>query len=176
MPVAQKDTDPSRRMSTIHLAHLHSVAVLRQTWPEPASMPFCSEGVSPMDFSPRPINLHAKLPRLADALEWVATLIEAFAILILILGTLRFLYHFVGAEWRLTSGVDDMEEVATARVVLAHYILTGLEMFIVADLIMLVLTMSMGSLFFLALLVVVRTGISYFLEHEIRALKQRDDG
>jgi uncharacterized membrane protein len=66
-----------------------------------------------------------------------------------------------------------MTELSAARIVMAHYILTGLEVFIVADLIMLVLTMSLVNLLFLALLVIVRTGISYFLEHEIRALEER---
>lgn len=128
-----------------------------------------------MDFSQRPVNLQAHLPRLAEGLEWVAALIEAFAILLLVLGILRFLYHFVCAEWRLTSGMDDMSEMASARILLAHYILTGLEVFIVADLIMLVITMSLENLLFLSLLVIVRTGISYFLEHEIRALEKRDE-
>jgi len=128
-----------------------------------------------VDFSQRPVNLQAHLPRLAEALEWVAALIEALAVLLLILGVLRFLYHFLYAEWRVTSGLDDMSEMATARIVLAHYILTGLEIFIVADLIMLVITMSLENLLFLSLLVIVRTGISYFLEHEIRALQRRDD-
>lgn len=128
-----------------------------------------------MDFSQRPVNLQVHLPHLAAALEWVAALIEAFAILMLVLGTLRFIYQWVRAEWRLTSGMDDLADMAAARIVLAHYILTGLEVFIVADLIMLVLTMSLENLLFLALLVIVRTGISYFLEHEIRALEKRDD-
>jgi uncharacterized membrane protein len=65
--------------------------------------------------------------------------------------------------------------MASARILLAHYILTGLEVFIVADLIMLVITMSLENLLFLSLLVIVRTGISYFLEHEIRALEKRDE-
>ncbi|MFN4128975.1 MAG: DUF1622 domain-containing protein [Paracoccaceae bacterium] len=107
-------------------------------------------------------------------MEWAAALIEALAIFVLILGTLRFLYYFVLAEWRLAFGMDDMSALAAARIIMAHYILTGLELFIVADLIMLVLTLSLTNLVFLALLVIVRTGISYFLEHEIRALESRD--
>lgn len=128
-----------------------------------------------MDVDQRPVNLQVHLPRLAEALEWAAALIEAAAIVILVLGTLRFLYHFGLAELRLTSGRDDMSELAAARIVMAHYILAGLEVFIVADLIMLVLTMSLINLLFLTLLVIVRTGISYFLEHEIRALEAREE-
>ena len=126
-----------------------------------------------MELGQRPVNLQVHLPGLASAMEWAVALIEAFAILILIVGTLRFFYHFVIAEWRLTFGLDNMSELAAARIVMAHYILTGLELFIVADLIMLVLTLSITSLLFLALLVIVRTGISYFLEYEIRALEAR---
>lgn len=120
------------------------------------------------------MNLQTHLPQLAKSMEWAATLIETFAILILVLGTLRFLYHFARAEWRLVVGLNNMSELAAARVIMAHYILTGLELFIVADLIMLVLTLSLTNLVFLVLLVIVRTGISYFLEHEIRALEARD--
>lgn len=126
-----------------------------------------------MDLGRRAVNLQAHLPRFAEGMEWAAALIEAFAILVLILGSLRFLYHFARAEWRLALGMDEMPALASARIVMAHYILTGLELFIVADLIMLVLTLSLTNLVFLVLLVIVRTGISYFLEHEIRALESR---
>lgn len=135
---------------------------------------FPCEWSTPMDLGRRPVNLQAHLPRYAEGMEWAAALIEALAIFILILGTLRFLYYFVLAEFRLAFGMDDMSALASPRIVMAHYILTGLELFIVADLIMLVLTLSLTNLVFLALLVVVRTGISYFLEHEIRALESRD--
>jgi uncharacterized membrane protein len=127
-----------------------------------------------MDFGQRPATLQAHLPQLAAALEWAAAFIEACAIAILILGFLRFFYHFARAELRRAPKVEGTSEVAAARIVLAHYILSALEVFIVADLIMLVLSLSMESLLFLAVLVLVRTGISYFLEHEIRALEARN--
>jgi uncharacterized membrane protein len=127
-----------------------------------------------MDFGQRPATLQAHLPQLAAALEWAAAFIEACAIAILILGFLRFFYHFARAELRQAPKVEGTSEIAAARIVLAHYILSALEVFIVADLIMLVLSLSMESLLFLAVLVLVRTGISYFLEHEIRALEARN--
>jgi uncharacterized membrane protein len=127
-----------------------------------------------MDFGQRPATLQAHLPQLAAALEWAAAFIEACAIAILILGFLRFFYHFARAVLRRAPKVEGTSEVAASRIVLAHYILSALEVFIVADLIMLVLSLSMESLLFLAVLVLVRTGISYFLEHEIRALEARN--
>ena len=127
-----------------------------------------------MEFIERPVTLQEHLPRLANGLEWAATAIEVFAVLILISGFLRFVVYFLRGELRWNTGIAGTREMAAARIVLARYILSALEVFIVADLIMLVLTMSMASLLFLALLVIVRTVISYFLEHEIRALEARN--
>ena len=127
-----------------------------------------------MDLVQRPVMLQEHLPRLAGWLEWAATLIEVFAVLILISGFLRFVVYFLRGELRWNTGLAGTREMAVARIVLARYILSALEVFIVADLIMLVLTMSLSSLLFLGLLVVIRTLISYFLEHEIRALEERN--
>ncbi len=126
-----------------------------------------------MEFGQLPVILQEHFPRLAGTLEWLATVIEIFAILILISGMLRFAFYFLRGELRWNAGVAGTEEMASARIVLARYILSALEVFIVADLIILVLTMSLESLLFLALLVAVRTVISYFLEHELRALETR---
>jgi uncharacterized membrane protein len=134
----------------------------------------CQERTPAMELGERPVNLRVHVPWLAEALEWVAGAIEGFAILILVFGMLRFVFYFLRNEMRWKAGVEGTTDMAAARIILAHYILSALEVFIVADLIMLVLTMSMGNLLFLALLVIVRTGVSYFLEHEIRALEARD--
>lgn len=128
-----------------------------------------------MEFGQRPVILQEHLPRFAEVLEWLATGVEVFAVLILISGLLRFAAYFLRGEMRWKTGLQGTAEMAAARVVLARYILSALEVFIVADLILLVLTMSMESLLFLALLVIVRTLISYFLEHEIRALEARGE-
>ena len=128
-----------------------------------------------MEFGQRPVILQEHLPRLVGVLEWLATVIEVFAVLILVSGVVRFAFYFLRGEFRWNTGVAGTAEMAAARIVLARYILTALEVFIVADLILLVLTMSLESLLFLALLVIVRTVISYFLEHEIRALEARGE-
>lgn len=127
-----------------------------------------------MDLIDRPSALRDHLPGLSDWLEWVAVGLEVFAILILLSGVLRFVVYFLRGEMRWNTGLAGTREMAMARVVLARYILSALEVFIVADLILLVLTMSLANLLFLGLLVVIRTLISYFLEHEIRALEAKD--
>ncbi|MGY6410624.1 MAG: DUF1622 domain-containing protein [Alkalilacustris sp.] len=127
-----------------------------------------------MDLIDRPIALQDHLPELSGWLEWVPVGLEVFAILILLSGVLRFVFYFLRGEMRWNTGLAGTREMAMARVVLARYILSALEVFIVADLILLVLTMSLSNLLFLGLLVVIRTLISYFLEHEIRALEAKD--
>ena len=127
-----------------------------------------------MDLTDRPIALQDHLPRLSEWLEWVAVGLEVFAILILLSGFARFVFYFLRGEMRWNTGLAGTREMAMARVVLARYILAALEVFIVADLILLVLTMSLANLLFLGLLVVIRTLISYFLEHEIRGLEAKD--
>jgi hypothetical protein len=72
-----------------------------------------------MDFGQRPATLQAHLPQLAAALEWAAAFIEACAIAILILGFLRFFYHFARAELRRAPKVEGTSEVAASRIVLA---------------------------------------------------------
>ncbi|MGY6635257.1 MAG: DUF1622 domain-containing protein [Alkalilacustris sp.] len=127
-----------------------------------------------MDLIDRPSALRDHLPGLSGWLEWVAVGLEVFAILILLSGFARFVFYFLRGEMRWNTGLAGTREMAMARVVLARYILSALEVFIVADLILLVLTMSLANLLFLGLLVVIRTLISYFLEHEIRALEAKD--
>lgn len=126
-----------------------------------------------MELFDRPAAVQEHLPQLSAWLAWVATAIEVFAVLILLSGFARFVFHFLRGEVRRGPGLDGTQPMDAARIVLARYILAALEVFIVADLILLVLTMSLSNLLFLGLLVVIRTLISYVLEHEIRALEAR---
>ena len=115
--------------------------------------------------------LHAQLSGVVHALEWVAALVDLLAIAVMLIGTARFLAGFVTAEIR-------REESARARVInrerveLGRYILAGLELFIVSDIIHTALSLALGDLIFLALLVAIRSAISYFLDREIREIKE----
>jgi uncharacterized membrane protein len=55
---------------------------------------------------------------------------------------------------------------------LGRYILAGLGLFIVSDIIHTALSLALGDLVFLALLVAIRSAISYFLDREIREIKE----
>ncbi|MCC5986926.1 MAG: DUF1622 domain-containing protein [Pararhodobacter sp.] len=122
----------------------------------------------------RAIVLQDHLPVLADALAWVILAIELFGALILFVGLGRFVLAYVGSELAGGSGPERHSRANLGRILLARYILMALEVFIVADLLMILLSMSMQNLLFLGLLVLIRSVVSYFLEHELKAI--REDG
>lgn len=124
----------------------------------------------------RAIAIGDHLPGLVFWLEWAVTLIELFAVAILLVGLARFSWGYFSSELAGSSMVKRTTRANLGRIVLARYILMALEVFIVADILMTLLSASLASLLFLALLVLIRSVISYFLEHEIKAIKAEETG
>lgn len=103
---------------------------------------------------------------------WAATAIDGAAISILILGALRFAVKFCASEISAdpdvrASGIDD------ARIELGRYILAGLEVLIVSDVIHTALSFALEDIAFLGALVLVRSAISFFLDREVSQLEAR---
>jgi uncharacterized membrane protein len=94
------------------------------------------------------------------------------AVVILIIGTVRFTYWLVRSELLSKDGDTRLERQNLARLELGRYILAALEVLIVADVIRTALTMQIQGLIFLAGLVVIRSAISWFLDREIEALEK----
>ena len=114
--------------------------------------------------------LHGHVDWLVHAMEYAAAAIDIFACLVLLIGGLRFVIGFLRAEIsrdeeRRVKGVN-ME-----RVELGRYILAGLELLIVSDIIHTALSLAMADLVFLGLLVVIRSLISFFLDRELAEVK-----
>ncbi|MEH6774917.1 MAG: DUF1622 domain-containing protein [Cereibacter changlensis] len=119
----------------------------------------------------RPNILHEHLAWLVGPLEWVAAGILLGAILILLAGTARFLLGGVRAELSRDNS-DRVRRTNAERVELGRYILSALELFIVADLLHTALSQELGDLIYLGVLVLIRSAISYFLDRELAALKK----
>jgi len=124
----------------------------------------------------RAIVMQDHLPGFAQGLGWAILGIELFAVVILFVGLTRFAWGYLGSELAGSDMVARDTRANLGRIVLARYILMALEVFIVADLLMTLLSASLQSLLFLALLVLVRSVISYFLEHEIRNIRNEENG
>ena len=84
----------------------------------------------------------------------------------MLIGVVRFGIGFVRAE--VTRDSDQRARVINMeRVELGRYILAGLELFIVSDIIHTALSLDFLNLFYLAILVLIRSAISYFLDREM---------
>ncbi|MFP4274137.1 MAG: DUF1622 domain-containing protein [Paracoccaceae bacterium] len=112
--------------------------------------------------------LHGPLAPVVAVLEWAAALIELFAILLLLIGAIRFVAGVASAE--LTRGAARVQRTNRERIELGRYILAGLELFIVSDVIHAALSLALADLVFLLLLVVIRAILSWFLERELAHL------
>lgn len=112
---------------------------------------------------------------LVHGLEWVATGIELIAVVVMLIGTARFVVGFVRSERRVERP-GRTQAMNHARIELGGYILSALELLIVSDLIHTSLSLALADLLFLALLVAIRSVISFFLEREIRELREDATG
>ncbi|NBD29021.1 MAG: DUF1622 domain-containing protein [Alphaproteobacteria bacterium] len=115
--------------------------------------------------------LHGRLPWLVDTLQWAAAIIDIFACLLLVLGAVRFIV-VVGRAEITRSGADRVRKTNRERIELGRYILAGLELFIVTDVVHTALSLAFSDLLFLLLLVIIRSIISYFIERELDQLKK----
>ena len=115
--------------------------------------------------------LHERLPALIDALEWVSAGIDLLAVLLLILGALRFVLGVARSEVSREDQVRVMG-MNRERMELGRYILAALELLIVSDIIHTALTLAIADLVFLGLLVIIRSLISWFLDRELGELRR----
>lgn len=123
-----------------------------------------------------PLGAEGALGPLTPWLEAVATVVEVFALFILLSGLVRFTVYYFGAEFRLRQDAGSAERMNDGRVVLSRYILAALEVFIVSDIIRTVLSPTLESLAVLGALVAIRSTISFFLDREIREIERERPG
>ena len=115
--------------------------------------------------------LHGQFHWLIQIIEWLAAIIDIAAILLLLIGATRFIAGVALAEIA-RRGADRVRKTNRERIELGRYILAGLELFIVSDVIHAALSLRFADLVFLLLLVVIRSITSFFLDRELEQLKQ----
>ena len=114
--------------------------------------------------------LHREWGWLVAGLEYAAAAIDLFAILLLLVGAARFMLGVAKAE----LSRDDRRRLRGTnreRVELGRYILAGLELLIVSDIIHTALSLALADLLYLGVLVLIRSLISFFLDRELGALR-----
>ncbi len=115
--------------------------------------------------------LHANFEWLVTGLDWTAAIIDLAAIAILLIGAARCILG-VGVAEVARSGAARVQKTNRERIALGRYILAGLELFIVSDIIHTALSLAFSDLLFLGLLVVIRSVTSFFLDRELDQLKK----
>jgi uncharacterized membrane protein len=115
--------------------------------------------------------LHREFSWLVEALDIVTVVIDILAILLLLIGAVRFILGVARAE---LSGNETKRLRGTnrERIELGRYILAGLELLIVSDIIHTSLSLALADLLFLGLLVLIRSLISFFLDRELGELRR----
>lgn len=96
-------------------------------------------------------------------------IIDYIAIIIMVWGVAVSLVRLVRGEILIKDESQQILHRENIRAYLATYILLGLEIFIVADIIAIIINPTTDELIVLVIIVVVRTVISFFLEREFRS-------
>jgi uncharacterized membrane protein len=137
----------------------------------PATLPDFAANGGLDDIAAAAGPLHEELSWLVHALEWASLAVDFLAILIALVGVLRFLFAFIAAE-TVREAPARIRRIELQRMELARYILASLEVLIVSDIIHTALTFSLDDLLFLGLLVLIRSLISFFLDRELRDIRE----
>ena len=101
-------------------------------------------------------------------LELIANGGDLIGIVILLIGSAKFVYHYIGFE--ITRPGDRAGAMRKLRLHLGSYIALSLEFLIVSDVIDTALSHTLEDFYILAILVTIRTGIAYFLGKEMAEL------
>lgn len=115
--------------------------------------------------------LHREFGWLVEGLEYVAAVIDLLGILLLLTGAARFALGVLRAELSRDE-TRRLRGINRERIELGRYILAGLELLIVSDIIHTSLSLAFADLFYLGLLVLIRSVTSFFLDRELGEVRR----
>lgn len=104
-----------------------------------------------------------------EILSLLKEIIDYIAIVIMLWGVILSTFKFVHGEITIKDENKQIIFREKIRAFLATYILLGLELFIVGDIIAIIINPTQEELTVLVIIVIVRTIISFFLEREFRS-------
>ncbi|WGQ11339.1 DUF1622 domain-containing protein [Pedobacter gandavensis] len=106
-----------------------------------------------------------------DILIYTSHIISYVSIGIICYGAVIGLYHFIKNELNRLGKGFSLQKTVHIKIEVGYYLLLGLEFLIASDIIETIVNPSFQDLGILAGTVVIRTGLSYFLNKEIDDLK-----
>ena len=108
---------------------------------------------------------------LEPALENAGDLVDLIGVAILLMTAAKFLVHYVIYELRRLRGIESVIGIRNLRLRLGAYILLALEFMIISDVIHTALSRDLDSILYLAMLVVVRTALGFFLALDLKDIR-----
>lgn len=108
------------------------------------------------------------LEAITPAIEIIAIIVDLIAVVLILIGAVKFTLHAAWVELDRLRGIACVYQIRHNRIELGGYILSAIEFMIVSDILHSVITREIEDLYFLGLLVVIRTAISYFLGLELK--------
>ncbi len=100
----------------------------------------------------------------------ITEIIDLVAILLILWGFLKAMYDYF--RLKIGNKSHSNTDIRSIRCYLGTYLLFGLEIMIVADIIKTVLHQTREELIFLGGIVIIRTILSYFLNKEIQEMER----
>ncbi|WP_425279986.1 DUF1622 domain-containing protein [Enterococcus faecium] len=111
-----------------------------------------------------------------EFLEWIIAILNICSIGILIVGIVLVLFKLFDWSHVKKNYAERNTRNADTRKLLASYILLSLEVLVVADIIESVIKPTWTDILKLALIIIIRTVISYFLNQEIEDKEKQRRG
>lgn len=100
----------------------------------------------------------------------ITQIIDLVAILFILWGFLKAMYDYFALK--INNKSHSHTDIRSIRCYLGTYLLLGLEIMIVADIIKTVIHQTREELIFLGGIVIIRTILSYFLNKEIQEMER----
>ena len=114
------------------------------------------------------------LDTIAPVIEFISIVVDLIGVVLILIGAVKFTLRAAVVEFQRLRGIACVYRIRHNRVELGGYILAALEFMIVSDILHTVITREIEDLYFLGLLVVIRTAISYFLGLELKEAERAE--
>lgn len=108
-----------------------------------------------------------------ETFNYISISISIAGSIIIIWGVLRTAVDFMITEFQVLFRKANAEKESEIRYHLGRYLLLGLDFMLAADIIHTIHKPVLTELYILAIIVAIRTVISYFLQKEIKTMTQK---
>nr|WP_294875954.1 DUF1622 domain-containing protein [uncultured Pedobacter sp.] len=111
---------------------------------------------------------------MSQLLQTTSNIISYVSIAIICYGAVIGLFKFINNEFGRFNRSFSLEKTVQIKIEVGYYLLLGLEFLIASDIIDTILNPSFEDLGILAGTVLIRTGLSFFLNKEIENIAKND--